>query len=127
MPRTAATTRTRVVDLVPVLPSMRQWLRADSITGLASGAAVATWMDESGYGNHATQSTGASQPLWRANAINGYPVLEFDGADDYLSADGIASLLTGADLPFTFVQVFRVLTLPSGLVYLAGYGSATNF
>lgn len=70
----------------------RMWLAADAITGLADGAAVSQWNDVSGSNNHATQATGANQPTYRLNQINGMPAVDFDGVNDYfvspLSASG---------------------------------------
>ncbi len=56
------------------------WFRADAITGLASGAAVSTWNDVSGNGDDAIQTVNANQPVYVTNAINGQPVVRFNGA-----------------------------------------------
>lgn len=53
------------------------WLRADTITGVSDGGALASWSDESGNGNHATQGTGANQPIYRTNQLNGLPGVDF--------------------------------------------------
>lgn len=63
---------------------MQLWLDATTITGIANGAAVATWNDLSGNGRNASQSTGSLQPLYQssyANLNNRQAVL-FDGVDD---------------------------------------------
>jgi hypothetical protein len=72
-----------------VEPSLR--LAADRITGLADGAAVATWGDVSGNGNSATQGTGANQPTFQTNELNGKPVVRFDGTNDALGVAGITN------------------------------------
>lgn len=61
------------------------WLKADGITSLADGAAVATWPDESGNAYDAAQATASAQPTFRTNVLNGQPVVRFDGASDFMS------------------------------------------
>jgi hypothetical protein len=48
----------------------------------SDGTAISSWKDISGYYNHANQETGANQPTFETNEINGEPVTRFDGADD---------------------------------------------
>jgi hypothetical protein len=48
-----------------------------------SGETVAHWMDQSGLGNHATQSNGALRAVLQTNVVNGLPVLRFDSDDGY--------------------------------------------
>lgn len=52
---------------------------------VASGESVAGWPDQSGYGNHAQQSTAGSRPLNVQGAVNGRQVRRFDGTDDTLN------------------------------------------
>lgn len=67
-----------------VTNGLQLWLKADAITGLSDGAAVTNWPDASGLTNDVAQSTAANQPLYTASALNGKPVVRFDGADDRL-------------------------------------------
>lgn len=70
---------------VPV-PVLTTWFKADAISGVPNGGAVATWTDASGNGNHATQANGSVQPTFVTGAINGRPVVRFDSASQtYLS------------------------------------------
>jgi len=55
----------------PPAANMTVWLRADSIVGLANGAAIATWFDTSGNNNNATQVTAANRPTYQTNVANG--------------------------------------------------------
>jgi hypothetical protein len=80
---------------------LRLWLRADLISGLSDGAAVATWPDDSGNARDAAQATAANQPTYRTNVVNGRPVVRFDGTDDWMSTP---SLTFGA---FTAFYVYR--------------------
>jgi len=62
------------------------WFKADTISGLTNGAAVATWNDVSGNGNNATQTVPSQRPTYITGAINGKPVVRFNGAgSDYLA------------------------------------------
>lgn len=57
-------------------PDMLLWLRADAGISETSGT-IATWQDQSGFGNNATQSTTTFQPQIAPNALNGLPTLDF--------------------------------------------------
>jgi hypothetical protein len=62
------------------------WFHADEITGLNNGTPLATWMDDSGFGNNASQANASHQPIYLTNGINGLPAVHFDnGNDDYMS------------------------------------------
>jgi hypothetical protein len=66
------------------IAGLKLWLDASQITGLNDGDAVTTWADLSGNGYDATQATGSKKPTYSANALNGKPVVQFDGVDDVL-------------------------------------------
>jgi hypothetical protein len=67
------------------LPALEVWLEADAITGVADGAAVATWTDASANAHAFAQGTGTKQPLWIASGFNGLPVTRWDGSNDDLT------------------------------------------
>ena len=78
-----------VVNVTVRLPqpdSIKLWLKADAITGLSDGAAVATWPDSSGLTNNATQPSAPYQPQFVTNGVNGLPVMRFDGVTEPLNA-----------------------------------------
>lgn len=56
----------------------------------ADGDPVGLIQDKSGNGNHATQSTSASRPLYRTDGSLHW--LEFDGVDDSLACEGSSTL-----------------------------------
>jgi hypothetical protein len=58
------------------------WYKADAITGLADGDAVASWVDSTGNGHTAAQSTAGKKPVYKTSIINSLPVVRFDGVDD---------------------------------------------
>ena len=57
------------------------WFKADAITGMANGSPLATWVDLSGNGDDATQGTEAQQPTYITGALNGLPVVRFNGSN----------------------------------------------
>jgi hypothetical protein len=66
------------------------WLRADAAKGLvptggiaplpANNSAMTVWVDSSGNSRNAVQAVTAQQPKFITNAINGKPVVRFDGS-----------------------------------------------
>ena len=59
------------------------WLRPDAGVTQDANGYVTAWSDASGHGNNAFASLG-NEPLWTPDAINGQPVLHFDGSTSYL-------------------------------------------
>ena len=53
------------------------------ITSGATGS-VSAWEDQSGRGNTLTQPNAAAQPTLIENAVNGFPVVSFDGVAQFL-------------------------------------------
>jgi hypothetical protein len=80
---------------------LRLWLDASDADGDGSegsgyqdGNAVEIMVDKSGQGNDATQGISDSRPLYSSEGLNGKPVLQFDGIDDYLAFNEINSIRT---------------------------------
>jgi len=61
------------------LSNMMLWVRADAGTTMV-GDGVATWVDQSGNGNHFTQATASKRPTVTADANNGHPALRLENA-----------------------------------------------
>jgi hypothetical protein len=62
-----------------------------SSTESADGVQVSTWYDiskSSTTPSNATQATPANQPIYTSNALNGLPVLKFNGAQYFLASNG---------------------------------------
>jgi len=59
------------------------WLKAD-IGVTLNGSTVSVWTDQSGNNNNAIQSNPSNQPLLVTGALNGLPVLRFDGLNDFM-------------------------------------------
>ena len=51
---------------------------------VATGTAISSWVSRTGA-NDASQATGANQPKYTTNAINGQPAILFDGAGDHMT------------------------------------------
>lgn len=81
--------------------------RASEITGLADGAAISQWDDESGNANHLVQASGGLQPLYKTGINNGLPAVRFDGTDDEL-------------------HVSLTLTQPFAMFFVAKLTAASN-
>ena len=61
------------------------WLNIDNgLSSTVNGTGITSWNDQSGHGNHATQSIAGNKPTYQTNMINGRPVLMFDGVDDWM-------------------------------------------
>ena len=58
------------------------WFKADALTSLVNGASVALWSDSSGSGFTATQTTLSQRPTYVTDALNGLPVVHFNGANN---------------------------------------------
>lgn len=72
------------------LAGLTLWLKADAITGLSDGAAVASWLDSSGSNMPANQPSVANRPVYITNATNGLPVVRF-GASASMDSNASAS------------------------------------
>ena len=83
------------------------WLDASKLTGLSDGATVTTWTDKSGLGNNAT-ATGA--PIYKTGVLDGQPVIRFDGASRFTTADLSAQFPSAA-------TVFIVTTINNDINY----------
>ena len=74
------------------------WLRADA------GVEPSSWEDQSGNGRHASVAAGAGMPTLVASALNGHPVMRFDGND------GLTLGNISADFP-SAASLFIVATI----------------
>jgi len=90
---------------------------------------VVTWYDQSTNGRNATQATQANQPrialTGTIERIAGEPSVFFDGSNDNLRADGVASDFTGEDKPITSITVVNKTNNNTTGNYMA-FGRSTN-
>ena len=80
------------------LSGLAMWLNAGSGVATATGNYVTSWNDQSNNGNNVTQGSQFNQPILVSGALNGNPVVRFDGNNDYLNGgSSIGNIpLTGA-------------------------------
>jgi hypothetical protein len=74
-------------DALPITEGLSLRLGADHGITFNASSKVTSWLDQSGAGHSATQSSASSQPTLVAGALNGLPVVRFSGSQ-YLSLSG---------------------------------------
>lgn len=77
------------------------------------GQPVGLIRDKSGRNNHAYQTTSASRPILRKNAVTGAYYLEFDGMDDFLLTANIDFTATDKVSVFAGVRKLSDATIAS--------------
>jgi hypothetical protein len=92
---------------------LRMWLRADAGVTADANNQIAIWADQSSNGNNVTQVNTANQPALVGNAMNGQPVVHFNGSSSYLTLP--SGLNSNSALPVTLVVVTRSATSLQGL------------
>lgn len=88
----------------PDIAGLVAWYDASAITGLSDGDPVASWADESGNGQTATQADATKQPVYKTGIVNGLPVLRFDGSNDHLVSGLVRTQ------PYTAIAVVKATT-----------------
>jgi alpha-tubulin suppressor-like RCC1 family protein len=61
------------------------WARADAGVTTDGSGNVSTWADQSAAHNDLSQASASARPLLVPDAVNGLPVLRFDGSDDFVN------------------------------------------
>lgn len=87
----------------------RFWYAASNLS-LTDGDPVATVANIGANANDLTQNTANRQPTFGDNAVdqmNGYPVIKFDGNNDFLSIANNTDLNTAADYNRSYSMTFR--------------------
>ncbi len=89
----------------PVTAGLQLWYEAGTET-YTDGQAVTTWTDKSGFGRDLTAFDPGQAPVFRQNAVNGRPAIEFDGSSSIMKTYN--STFTIAQ-PDTFFIVYKSL------------------
>lgn len=112
-----APTRKATASFSPAsIAGLQGWYKADAITGKNDGDALSSWADSSAAAHNLSQATGANQPLYKTNIINGKPAVRFDGVNDFLaSASGLGPYATT-----TIFVVTKTGVISSGTHAVAG-------
>jgi hypothetical protein len=107
---------------------LRLWLDATDPAGNgtqpANASSVSSWVDKSGNGNTVTQATGANQPTYRTNVLNGKPVVRFDGVNDLMGKSSASSL--GTTVTMFVVGTTNGNASTRGTFFDYSTGAATN-
>jgi hypothetical protein len=91
-----------------IVPGCVGWLDASDTSAsniTASAGAVSSVRNKANSQIPFIQGTGANQPISGTRTINGLNALDFDGANYWLTANGLISSFTGSDKPFTILSV----------------------
>jgi hypothetical protein len=80
----SGTNNTQVTFIETTFQGLALWLRGDVGVTANASSNISTWADQSTNHNDATQGTVANQPLLVTNALNGKPVVRFNGTNDQL-------------------------------------------
>jgi hypothetical protein len=90
------------------LSGMLLWLKAESITGVTDGGKLAQWNDLSGNGNHCTQTTESSKPIYSSSGINGKPEVAFTYKDLSGTYTRWMTIPNGVSVPYNNHTIFFV-------------------
>jgi hypothetical protein len=99
------------------------WFKADN-GALVSSGAVTSWIDVSGNGMTATQTTSSAQPTFTSSAVNGLPALTFNGTSQYLQMpSGFANFTSGTSM-FIVTKPVGLINALSAQLFYVGIGPA---
>lgn len=115
--RFAFGTLSNVLDFDPrYISGLRMHYKADSISGISTGGAVAGWNDSSGHGHTASKGATTDQPTYRATVSSFYnrPAVEFDGVNDDFDTFANSPALDSSN-GVTLFFVIRPLGSPTAL------------
>ncbi len=107
---------------LPSKPDAIMHFNARGMVGVSDGDFVGVWQDISGNGNNARQITDNARPIYVSDAINGKPIIRFDGSNDWLD---LPDSKNGVDIPVNDVTVFAVARYTgSGQYIMTGQSSS---
>lgn len=85
----------------------RFWYDANDIAQ-ANNTTVASWTNKGGNTNSLTQGTAANRPTFLTNQVNGFPLVRFDGTNDYFDLSNNTDLNSGGPYSSrTFITMIR--------------------
>jgi hypothetical protein len=104
---------------------LKMWLDAKHYASLTfNGSTISQWDDRSGTGNHVSNATPASQPLYQATGFNNQPALYFDNTDDFLGKSSVIGVPNTSDL--FYAAVFRINAGAGQWRWIVGHRSSAN-
>lgn len=114
----------------PTLPytnGLVQWFKADAITNLVNDSTVVFWPDNSPPGGHNLITTGGvlTDPLYKLNALNSLPAVQFDGVNDILTYTG--ATITPSNTISVFLAFRQIVTATAGAYQIGSAGGGLIF
>jgi len=111
------------LNLPSTIGGLRLWLRADAGITLDANGNVATWSDQSTFHSDAIQNTSGSRPALVSNALNGQPVLRFNGSNTYFQ---LPNVMSGVTLGAEIIAVLRAPDAGTRIDALWDFGVSGN-
>jgi Big-like domain-containing protein/fibronectin type III domain protein len=102
------------------LANLKVWYKADAGRGATN---IGSSYDQSGNGNHASQTTQNKMPIVSTNAQNGRPMLKFDGSNDQFDLPNFLPGFTEAE---AYVVLRAEADVPASSKGLWRFGSSTS-
>ncbi len=103
------------------------WLKADDLLATTSdGGYVGFWPDASANGKHAVQATTGRQPTLSTNQVNTYPVVKFDGSDDFLLTPNVITPTVSPGSTLFWVLKKGIITDDNEVFFSFQNGSETD-
>lgn len=115
---------TKIAPADPPQSGLALWLQAGTGVTRNGQNYVSAWADPLS-GISAGQSTAANQPLWVDHALNGQPVLRFDGTRTMLATAAAVDLM-GSGTDFSVFAVVRPGYTQSATSYILDYDRTNN-
>ena len=106
---------------------LKMWLTSDSV--IATGGFVTGMYDRSGLGNNVYQNSTNAKPVLidSVSTLNKYPVIQFDGVNDYLISNNVVELgNTGASI-FIITKLYSHTTYGMFVCYGVNNPGSWNF
>jgi hypothetical protein len=105
---------------------IKLWLKADMGITKDANNFVSTWEDQSGQGNNATSSVSTEKPQYVADALNGKPVIHFDGVYNNLTLGGNYLFADNTKTGITcFVVVRSTVDKTDNTSFLLDFGTSS--
>lgn len=100
-------------------------LWASTITNVAEDGAVSSVRDGSGTGN---TGTGVASPTYKAAVLGALlrPIVRLNGSSQYVTAHGVASVVSGTDKPFTLIIAGKLRAVGAGAQMLAAWSRSSS-
>jgi hypothetical protein len=101
-----------------------EWLKADAITGVASGNGISSW--SASTGENLSTYGGSQNPTWNSNVKNGLPAVTFASAS--MQEAFTSSAFSSQSQPVTIFVVSKTVDAPTGFECMMGsYGAGTQY